>query len=89
MPNAHSRRRVLARLSGISAVALIPTPHLAAAVAEAGRIEINSVRLTRFGGLCLSPQYVAEELLRAEGFEDVVYLDIGKRCVRTQGLRCW
>jgi NitT/TauT family transport system substrate-binding protein len=79
MPNLHTRRRVLARLSGIAAAALLPIPHLSPAVVEAGRLEISSVRLTRFGGLCLSPQYVAEELLRAEGFDDVVYVDIDKR----------
>jgi NitT/TauT family transport system substrate-binding protein len=37
------------------------------------RLETRSVRLTRFGELCLSPQYVAEELLRAEGFPEVSY----------------
>ncbi|MBI2467489.1 MAG: ABC transporter substrate-binding protein [Candidatus Rokubacteria bacterium] len=36
--------------------------------------ETPRIRLYKFPGLCLAPQYVAEELLRAEGFTDVQYL---------------
>ena len=28
-----------------------------------------------FPGICLAPQYVAEDLLRAEGFTDVEYVE--------------
>jgi NitT/TauT family transport system substrate-binding protein len=58
------------------AAGLLPA---APALTAEDRLETTSVRLTRFGGLCLSPQYVAEELLRAEGFADVSYRDINKR----------
>ena len=37
--------------------------------------ETTRLRLLKFPSLCLAPQYVAEELLRAEGFTDVQYLE--------------
>jgi NitT/TauT family transport system substrate-binding protein len=37
--------------------------------------ETTRVRLFKFPGICLAPQYIAEDLLRAEGFTDVQYLD--------------
>jgi NitT/TauT family transport system substrate-binding protein len=36
--------------------------------------ETTRLRLYKFPGICLAPQYVAEGLLRAEGFTDVQYL---------------
>jgi NitT/TauT family transport system substrate-binding protein len=36
--------------------------------------EISTIRLYKFPGICLAPQYVAEDLLRAEGFTDVQYV---------------
>lgn len=38
--------------------------------------ETTRIRLVKIPGLCLAPQYVAEELLRAEGFTDVQYVSI-------------
>jgi NitT/TauT family transport system substrate-binding protein len=37
--------------------------------------ETSRLRLYKFPGICLAPQYVAEPLLRAEGFTDVQYLE--------------
>jgi NitT/TauT family transport system substrate-binding protein len=37
--------------------------------------ETPRLRLFKFPGICLAPQYVAEALLRAEGFTDVQYLE--------------
>jgi NitT/TauT family transport system substrate-binding protein len=37
--------------------------------------ETTRVRLFKFPGTCLAPQYFAEDLLRAEGFTDVQYLE--------------
>jgi NitT/TauT family transport system substrate-binding protein len=71
-----TRRRFLAALSLTSAGSLLGMPR---AFAGEEAIETRSVRLTRFGGLCLSPQYFAEELLRAEGFTEVSYVDVDKR----------
>ncbi|MER8795358.1 ABC transporter substrate-binding protein [Mesorhizobium sp. M0984] len=36
--------------------------------------ETTSIRLAKISGICIAPQYVAEELLRAEGFTDVRYV---------------
>jgi NitT/TauT family transport system substrate-binding protein len=71
-----TRRHFLSTLSLAGAARLVG---VSSALAAEGRLETRSVRLTRFGGLCLSPQYVAEELLRAEGFDDIAYVDIDKR----------
>jgi NitT/TauT family transport system substrate-binding protein len=36
--------------------------------------ETTNIRLVQLPAICLAPQYVAEELLRAEGFADVQYI---------------
>ena len=36
--------------------------------------ETNRMRLALIPGSCFAPQYVAEEILRAEGFADVRYV---------------
>ena len=36
--------------------------------------ETTTVRLGKIYGICIAPQYVAEELLRAEGFTDIRYV---------------
>jgi NitT/TauT family transport system substrate-binding protein len=68
MPHVQTRRRFLAGVSGIGAAALLRTPCLAAE----GPPETSSVRLPNFleAGICVAPQYVVDELLRAEGFTD-------------------
>jgi NitT/TauT family transport system substrate-binding protein len=38
--------------------------------------ETTRVRLMKFPGLCLAPAYIADDLLRAEGFTDVQYLEL-------------
>lgn len=37
--------------------------------------ETTRIRLSKIRSICLAPQYVAEELLRAEGFTDVQYIE--------------
>ncbi|WP_419693990.1 ABC transporter substrate-binding protein [Mesorhizobium muleiense] len=37
--------------------------------------ETTSIRLAKIRGICIAPQYVAEELLRLEGFNDVRYVE--------------
>jgi NitT/TauT family transport system substrate-binding protein len=71
-----TRRKFLTGMSVASVASLVGAPD---ALATEEVVETRAVRFTRFGGLCLSPQYVAEDLLRAEGFEDVAYVDIDKR----------
>jgi len=36
--------------------------------------ETTTIRLSQVSGICVAPQYVAEELLRGEGFTDVQYV---------------
>ncbi len=36
--------------------------------------EIRTIKLIKISGICIAPQYVAEELLQAEGFTDVQYI---------------
>ena len=35
--------------------------------------ETTSIRLSKITGICIAPQYVAEDLLHAEGFSDIQY----------------
>jgi len=47
------------------------------ALATEGALETTTVRILKNPGICIAPQYVAEELLFAEGFTDVRYVDQG------------
>jgi NitT/TauT family transport system substrate-binding protein len=38
--------------------------------------EVRKLRLPHTAAICLAPQYVAEELLRIEGFSDVEYVEV-------------
>jgi NitT/TauT family transport system substrate-binding protein len=72
MSQTQTRRRVLAGLSGIGAVALMPAPTLAAE----GPPETTSVRLPKTESICVAPQDVVADLLRAEGFSDIRYVPL-------------
>jgi NitT/TauT family transport system substrate-binding protein len=72
MPMMQTRRRFLTTLSLAGTAGLTRAPRVLAAE-EA--LETTSVRLMRIPTICLAPQYVAEELLRAEGFSDVRYVN--------------
>jgi|SRR6516162_5061575 len=75
MQTVPTRRRFLSGAALAGAGAMLPARRGWSEPA----LETRSVRLTKFGGLCLSPQYVAEALLRTEGLTDVSYVDIDKR----------
>jgi NitT/TauT family transport system substrate-binding protein len=66
-----SRRRFLGTLSSAGAAGLIGAPR---SHAQDGRLETTTVRLAKIGGICIAPQYVAEDLLRAEGFTDIRFV---------------
>src|SRR5215831_14370182 len=72
MPITQTRRRFLTTMSLASAAGLVRAPGAGAAE---GPPETTSVRLVRDPGICLAPQYAAEELLRAEGLTDIRYLE--------------
>jgi NitT/TauT family transport system substrate-binding protein len=66
-----TRRRFLTTLSLAGAAGMLHAPRLPAAD---GSLETTTIRLAKNSGICIAPQYVAEELLRAEGFTDVRYV---------------
>ncbi len=68
---AQNRRRFLAALTATGAAGFIGAPN---SLAQDGRLETTTIRLPKWPSLCTSPQYAAEEFLRAEGFTDVHYL---------------
>jgi len=72
MPIRPTRRRFLTTLSLAGAAGLVRAPRVRAAE---GVLETTAVRLVRDPGICLAPQYAAEELLRVEGLTDVRYLE--------------
>jgi NitT/TauT family transport system substrate-binding protein len=71
MPITQTRRRALATLAAGGAASLIRVPN---SFATEERLETTAIRLGKIANMCVAPQYVAEELLRAEGFTDVRYL---------------
>jgi NitT/TauT family transport system substrate-binding protein len=66
-----SRRRFLATLSAAGGAGLVGGPDTRA---QDGRLETTSIRIAKIAGICIVPQYVADELLRAEGFTDIRYV---------------
>src|SRR5215831_19968713 len=86
MPIAQSRRRFLTNLAFTGAVGLG-----GAGVASLGGgrkslaaeppLEVTTIRFGKDTGTCVAPQ-VFEELLRAEGFTDIRYVDITEAHVR-------
>jgi NitT/TauT family transport system substrate-binding protein len=83
MPTTRTRRRFLATLSLTGAAGLLgASPSLA----EDESLETTSVRLSKTPSICVAPQYIADELLRAEGFPDVRYVDLGQSTPRPQAI---
>ena len=68
-----SRRRFLADSAGLGAASLVGLPHVATAEA---RLETARIRFVKAPAICLAPLYLAEELLRVEGFSEVKYVAI-------------
>jgi NitT/TauT family transport system substrate-binding protein len=69
-----SRREILGRLALAGTgglLGLCPRPTTAEPPLETTRI-----RLHKMAGICIAPQYVAEELLYLEGFTEVQYVEI-------------
>lgn len=65
-----NRRIFLQHASALGSASLFGLPRPAAAEPP---LEITKIKLVSFPAICLAPQYVAEELLRAEGFTDISY----------------
>ena len=66
-----NRRHFLAGAASVGAAGLLGTSTPAWAEAPP---ETTTIRLAKIKGICIAPQYVAEELLHAEGFSEVRYI---------------
>ena len=73
MQITQSRRQFLTTFSLAAATRLVGAPE---ALAAEGPLETTTVRFAKIPGICNAPQYVAEELLRAEGFTDISYVGL-------------
>jgi NitT/TauT family transport system substrate-binding protein len=73
MPTIQTRRRFLTTLSLAGAAGLVRAPQ---ALAEEGLPETTSLRFAKSPSICIAPQDIADELLRAEGFTDIRYLPV-------------
>ena len=71
MPLQQNRRDFLACLSAAAAVGTIGAR---GSLADEGPLETTTVRLTTAAGICIAPQYLAGDLLRADGFTDVQFV---------------
>src|SRR5215471_4664988 len=72
MPKMQTRRHFLAAMSLAGAAGLLRAPPGLAAEAP---LETTTVRLMRIPAICHAPQFVAVELLHAEGFTDIRFVD--------------
>jgi NitT/TauT family transport system substrate-binding protein len=67
-----SRRSFLTSLSSAAATGFVQAPQ---SLAVESALETTTVRIAKFPGICLAPQFIAEQFLRAEGFTDIRYVD--------------
>ena len=83
MAIVQNRRQFLTTLSLAGAAGLVRAPPAAAAE---GSLETTTVRLAKNEGICIAPQYIADELLRAEGFTDIRYVFVPQSTTRVRAL---
>lgn len=76
-PMSHrvNRRGFMRSASALSTATVLGIPTRAAAEPPP---EIKKIRLVRIPAICLAPQYLAEELLRLEGFTEIQYHEIDR-----------
>jgi NitT/TauT family transport system substrate-binding protein len=79
-----TRRRFLTTMSMAGGAILLGAPPAPAAQEP---LETTTVRLPRTTSICTAPQYVAEELLRAEGFTDISYIEFASSAEFNEALR--
>ncbi len=66
------RREFMLGASALTAATLLGIPSRAAAEPPP---EVTKIRLVKIPAICLAPEYLAEELLRLEGFTDIEYVE--------------
>ena len=52
-------------------------------IAAEAPLETTKIRLSQIPGICVAPQYIAQDLLKSEGFDDVQYVNVGVGAVDT------
>jgi NitT/TauT family transport system substrate-binding protein len=72
MPIVRSRREFVAGLSLAAATGLLDA---GTSLADEGPPETTTIRIARWPVICLAPAYIAEPLLRAEGFTNIRYVE--------------
>ena len=83
MPTVRTRRHFLTEVSLSGAAGLLAgRPALAAGPPP----EITTIRLPRSTGLCVAPQFIVDELLRAEGFTDIRHIEMAAALEGARGL---
>jgi NitT/TauT family transport system substrate-binding protein len=83
MELTQTRRRFLTTVSLAGAAGLVGARPV---LAGEGGLETTTVRIANVPGICIAPQYVAEELLRAEGFTDVRYVRLAPGSNSPEGI---
>jgi NitT/TauT family transport system substrate-binding protein len=71
MQMIQGRREFLTTLCAAGAAGVLGGRNV---LAGEGSLETTAIRLVRTAGICVAPIYVAEDLLRAEGFADIRYV---------------
>jgi NitT/TauT family transport system substrate-binding protein len=83
MPIIQNRRQFLTTLSLAGAASRVRGSPASAAE---GSLETTTVRLAKNEGICIAPQYIADELLRAEGFTDIRYVHVPESTTRIKAI---
>lgn len=73
MPMIQTRRRFLGTAALAGAAAALPLP---SARAAAPGLETTSIKLSKTSAICTMPQMITRQLLEAEGFVDIRYVDV-------------
>jgi NitT/TauT family transport system substrate-binding protein len=78
-----NRRQFLTTLSLAGAASMVRAPPSPAAE---GDLETTTVRFAKPDSICIAPEYVADELLRADGFTDIRYVDVPENSTRLKAI---
>ena len=81
MAMIQTRRQLLGGMALTIPTAALP---LRCATALEPPLETTTLRLAREPVICFAPQYVCEQLLRAEGFAEIRYVDVAIAAVQEE-----
>jgi NitT/TauT family transport system substrate-binding protein len=70
-----NRRRFLSSTTALGAASILGWPDISQAEPPP---ETRKIRLVRIPAICIAPEYLAEELLRLEGFTEVEYVEMDR-----------